>query len=319
MHGYHHSWTGIIIAGCIALLTQTTSARAIELRDAAGRSVSVQDASRIVSIGGAVTEILYALGHANHIVAVDSTSLYPQDALKTKANVGYMRQLSPEGVLGLSPSLVLAAEGSGPKEAVSVLQAASVPFVTVPDHFTGEGVIEKIQLVAAATGSDARGTCLVTKAKADLAALQSLRSRIKTPSRVLFVLSLNNGRAMVAGRDTAADGIIRLAGGTNAASDFDGYKIMNEEGIVAAKPDAVLAMERQGMKLTGDDIFAAPGFGLTPAAARRSFMSMEGLYLLGFGPRTTRAARDLARSLYPDLGDAMLPSDQSSLSDACHE
>ena len=59
------------------------------------------DASRIVSIGGAVTEILYALGQDKRVVAIDITSLYPVTALKEKPNVGYLRQLSPEGVLGL--------------------------------------------------------------------------------------------------------------------------------------------------------------------------------------------------------------------------
>src|SRR5262245_22850229 len=67
------------------------------VRDASGRTVTVRDASRIVSVGGAVTEILYALGQEHRIVGVDSTSLYPPRALGAKPNVGYMRQLSPEG------------------------------------------------------------------------------------------------------------------------------------------------------------------------------------------------------------------------------
>src|SRR5262245_16400055 len=79
--------------------------------------------ARIVSIGGAVTEILYALGAEQRVVAVDTTSLYPERALKEKPNVGYMRALSAEGVLGLNPSLILASEGSGPKETIAVLKA----------------------------------------------------------------------------------------------------------------------------------------------------------------------------------------------------
>src|SRR5690606_11549612 len=101
---------------------------AVTIVDAHGRNVAVKDASRIVSVGGAVTEILYALGLADRVVAVDSTSLYPQ-AVRAKPNVGYMRQLSAEGVLGLNPSLVLASEASGPQETLAVLEAASVPLV----------------------------------------------------------------------------------------------------------------------------------------------------------------------------------------------
>ena len=111
-------------------------AHAVTVRDAAGRNVEVKDASRIVSVGGAVTEILYALGLADRIVAVDTTSLFPAEALKQKPNVGYMRALSAEGVLGLNPSLVLAIDGAGPKETIAVLEAATVPLVRVPDRYT---------------------------------------------------------------------------------------------------------------------------------------------------------------------------------------
>ncbi len=291
-------------------------ADAVTVKDAVGRNVSISDASRIVSIGGAVTEILYALGLEQRVVAVDTTSLYPPQALKTKANVGYLRQLSPEGVLGLNPSLVLAAEGAGPKEAVSVLETAAVPYVRVPDHFTGEGIVEKINLIAAATGTSKRGACLAASVASDLGVLEKLRAANTKPAKVLFVLSLTNGRAMVAGRNTAADGIITLAGAQNAITEFDGYKIVNEEAIVAAKPQAVLAMEREGFQMKGDEVLAGPGFNLTPAAANKVFVSMEGQYLLGFGPRTARAARDLAHALDPKA-DARLPSDASGATPPC--
>jgi iron complex transport system substrate-binding protein len=288
------------------------------VKDAAGRTVTIGDSSRIISIGGAVTEILYALGLGQRVAAIDTTSLFPREALKTKPNVGYLRQLSPEGVLGLNPSLVLAAEGAGPKEAVAVLETASVPYVHVPDRFTGDGIIDKVRLIAAATGETRRGECLAAGVRADLDALEKLRAAIKEPVKVLFILSLANGRAMVAGRGTAADGIIRLAGAQNAISEFEGYKPINEEAIVAAKPQAVLAMEREGFKLNADEVLSGAGFNLTPAAANKVFVSMEGQYLLGFGPRTARAARDLAHALDPKA-DARLPSDTSGAASSCAE
>jgi len=306
-----------VCAAGFALATASIAcADAIIVRDAAGRSVSIADSSRIVSIGGAVTEILYALGLEDRVVAVDTTSLFPPQALKTKPNVGYLRQLSPEGVLGLNPSLVLAAEGAGPKEAVGVLETASVPYVRVPDRFTGEGIVEKIRLISAATGTNRRGDCLAASVSADLDALVKLRAAIKQPVTVVFILSMTGGRAMVAGHNTAADGIIKLAGARNAITEFEGYKIVNEEAIVAARPQAVLAMEREGFKLDADEVLAGPGFSLTPAAAKKAFVSMEGQYLLGFGPRTARAARDLAHALDPGAG-AGLPSDTSGSAPAC--
>ena len=275
------------------------------------------DTSRIVSIGGSVTEILYTLDVAQKIVAVDTTSVWPATALKEKPNVGYMRQLSAEGVLGLSPTLVLAVEGAGPKETIDVLGRAGVSFVTVPDKFTGEGIIEKIGAIATIVGAQAHGKCLAATVGDDLAALSAIRSQIHRPVRVAFVLSLANDRPMMSGRGTAADGIIAMAGAANAFSDFEGYKAVSAEAVVAAKPDAVLVMQRGEHSLSADTVFASPGFAMTPAAEHKNFVAMEGLYLLGFGPRTARAARDLAARLYPDVKAGTLPSEQRPGAASC--
>ncbi len=307
--------TAVAVVALVAL--EAVSAASFNVRDATGRNVAIADPGRIVSIGGSVTEILYALGQERRIVAIDITSLYPARALNEKPNVGYLRQLSPEGVLGLSPSLVLASEGAGPKEAVAVIEAASVPFVHVPDRFTGEGIVEKIRMIAAATGQDKQGDCLVKSVEADLVAVAKMRAGVTMPARVVFILSFMNGRAMVAGKNTGADGIIRLAGAVNAMSDFDGYKVVGDEALIAAQPDSVLAMERSNFKLTADEVFSHAAFSVSPAAGSKSFVSMEGLYLLGFGPRTAKAARDLAHSLYPSLETGTLPSEKAAPGEVC--
>jgi iron complex transport system substrate-binding protein len=278
---------------------------------------SQHDTSRIVSIGGAVTEILYALGLEQRIVAVDSTSHYPPQALREKRNVGYFRALSPEGVLGLNPSLILAVEGAGPKQAVTVLEAAGVGFVSVPDHFTGDGIIEKIRVIAAATGVEQRGECLANAVAADLGTLARLRTGIGKPARALFVLSFVGDRAQVAGRATAAEGIMRLSGATNAITEFEGYKPVSDEAIITAQPEAVLAMQREANPLDARTVFAHQAFALTPAAKRNAFVTLNALYLLGFGPRTALAAHDVAAALNPSLAKAEFPSEIATAAERC--
>lgn len=285
-------------------------AQAVTVRDASGRAVEVKDTSRIVSVGGAITEILYALSVSDRIAGVDTTSLFPADALKDKPNVGYMRALSAEGVLSLNPSVVIAIEGAGPKEAIAVLESAGVPLVRVPDRFTDEGIVEKVRLVANVAGVPARGECLAHEIANDLAALSRIRNKIGKKKRVLFVMSLLNGKPIVAGRNSAADAIIRLAGGENAVDTFDGYKQISDEAVVAANPDTVLAMERSRDRVEEKAIFAQTAFAMTKAASDKSFIAMDGLSLLGFGPRTAKAARDIATELYPSLGREALPSER---------
>jgi iron complex transport system substrate-binding protein len=299
------------ILRAFAVLVAVATGAANAIADGSPAKPTVYDASRIVSIGGSITEILYALGLQQKIVAVDTTSLYPPSALKDKPNVGYMRQLSAEGVLALSPTLIFAIEGSGPPATLDVLKQANVPFVNVPDQFSGDGIINKINLIARDVGAPQRGACLAGVVRSDLAALDTMRGQIHQRVKVAFLLSLANGRPMVAGRATAADGIIAMAGARNAFDAFDGYKPVSDEAIVAARPDAILAMQSGEHALSAATVFSQPALAMTPAAKNQTLIAMDGIYLLGFGPRTARAARDLALRLYPQLKIGNLPSENN--------
>lgn len=260
---------------------------------------------RIVSIGGAVTEILYALGCDAHVVAIDTTSLYPPEALKTKPNVGYMRALSVEGVLSVKPSLIMATDGAGPPAAIVALRQSGVRMAPIPDEPSPAGVESKILAIGEAVGLSDAAHALARDVSARFTSLTTLRDRIETPKRVLFVLSATGGRTIIGGRHTSADAIIALAGATNAAASIEGFKPMNDEAIAAAAPDAVLVMRRENA--TPFDILSAPAFVPTPAGKARRLVEMDGNYLLGFGPRAPDAARDLMSALYPELELPPLP------------
>ena len=255
------------------------------------------DTSRIASIGGSITEIVYALGEEGRLVARDSTSTYPEAAAKLP-DVGYMRALSPEGVLSVNPTGILALQGSGPKEAVDVLKKSSVSFIEVPDHYNHQGILEKIRVVGKALGVEAKAEKLAAETDAKLTAAEKQTAAIKERKRVLFVLSTQGGKILAAGSDTAADGIIRLAGAVNAVEGFSGYKGMTDEAIVSARPDVILTMKGGGPPISEEELFANPAVASTPAGTNRKMISMWGGYLLGFGPRTAEAIHDLAVSLY---------------------
>lgn len=122
----------------------------------------------------------------------------------------------------------------------------------------------------------------------------------KNRKRVLFVLSSAGGRIMAAGKDTEAAAIIEMAGGINAAQEISGYKPLTDEAVIASAPDVVLTMARGDHAAKAAEIFALPAFQSTPAAASKALISMDGLYLIGFGPRTPAAGRELANKLYPE-------------------
>jgi iron complex transport system substrate-binding protein len=258
------------------------------------------DASRVVAIGGSVTEIIYALGEEGRLIARDSTSTFPEQALELP-DVGYMRALSPEGVLSVDPSLIVALEGSGPPEALEVLDKASVPMVTVPDRFDAEGILEKIRIVGDVLDVEDKAETLASQTDADLKAAQAVTADITERKTVLFVLSLQGGRVLASGTNTAADGIIAIAGGLNAVTDYEGYKQLTDEAIIEAAPDVILAMDRGGdHEMQVDELLRHPAIAATPAAQNKSVVRMDGAFLLGFGPRTAAAARELSAALYGD-------------------
>jgi iron complex transport system substrate-binding protein len=284
-----------------------TFAETRTVTDAHGRTVEVGKADKIVSIGGAVTEILFALGVGERVVGIDLTSTFPPEA-RELPQVGYMRALSPEGVLSLAPDLVIAVEGSGPPDAIEVLERASVPFVLVPEAYDAESAIRKIRFIADLLGVTEKGEEVVAALQADLGALDGIRASIAERRKAIFVLGMSTGAPLVAGGHTAANGIFGLAGVDNALSGFTGYKPASDEAAMGAAPDAVVIMAERGHELTPEVVFAAPAFAGTPAARDGRLVALSGSYMLNFGPRTAHAARDLIAAVYPELAVPELPA-----------
>ena len=285
------------LAGVGAALIGAVMAASVSAQQGADTPAPEAD---VLSIGGSVTEIVAALGQQHRLRARDTTSSYPPEVTELP-DVGYMRSLSPEGVLSVGPSLILSEEGAGPPEALAVIRAANVTFVDVPEAFTADGIFRKIEVIGDALGVPDRAEALAAEVETDLSAAISDAERPEADrKRVLFVLSTSGGKINAAGKGTGADALIRMAGGVNAVTDYAGYKQITDEAVGLAAPDMILMMDRGGDHGAADDeLFAMPAIRLTPAAKTRAVVRMDGLLMLGFGPRTAHAVRMLNDALYP--------------------
>ncbi|WP_225766194.1 hemin ABC transporter substrate-binding protein [Inquilinus sp. Marseille-Q2685] len=260
---------------------------------------------RIVVAGGDLTEIVYALHAEDRIVGVDTTSLYPP-AARERPDVGYLRQLSAEGILSLSPDLVLTTVSAGPPPVLEQIRSAGTPVEILPEAFTAEGVLAKIEGVETALGLPDQG--LSQAVRADFATVADAVAKLPAKPRVLFVLSITNGTPLGGGSGTAADGMIRLAGGTNAVGEAERYKPLSPEVVAAAAPELVVIASHAVEPNGGiEKIAALPVFAQTPAARTGRIIAMDSLYLLGFGPRTPQAVRDLAAAIHPGWTPPSLP------------
>lgn len=264
--------------------------------DVLARSARAQtQAVRLVSVGGALTEIVYALGAESLLVGTDTTSLYPVAAQQTP-KVGYARALSAEGVLSLRPTVLLASAEAGPPTVIAQLAAAGVRLVRAQSAHTFDALTANVRQLGEALQRQREAEALTAELHAQW---QRVRAGIKVaarPPRVLFVLSHVATNVQVSGESTAAAAMIGFAGAANALGGFKGYRPLTAEAAVAAAPDLILTTA-QGAEAVGgiDRLLAQPGLALTPAGRARRVLALDALYLLGGGPRMPQAVAEVAR------------------------
>ena len=246
-------------------------------------------ADRVVTLGGDITEIVYALGAGNSLVARDSTSLAPPEA-KNLPDVGYLRQLNAEGILAMRPDRVLASDQAQPSLALQQIQRSGVAVTTIPGSNDVAVIDNKIRLIADALGKASAGETLRKQVREQLAALPG------TPlnKRVLFILSHSGMNAMAAGQQTGADAAIRAAGLQNAIQGVNRYQPLSQEGIIASRPDLVV-ISADGVNAMGGEaaLWALPGLAQTPAGRNKQVLLVDDMALLGFSVRTPEALRQL--------------------------
>jgi iron complex transport system substrate-binding protein len=283
-------------AGLLALAALATGATAAAAASQAEHSPD--RAQRIVSVDGALTEIIYALGADDRLAGVDTSSLYPP-ATADLPKVGYKRALSAEGLLSLSPDLLLATDDAGPPEVLEQIERAGVTTRMISDTPTVAGLHQKIDAVAELLGAKPQAAALRARIDGALAQVEAASVGESDRPRVLFLLHKGSGNDLAAGRNTAADTVIRLAGGENVLHDaIDGYKPLSAEAALAAQPDVILVTERNLEALGGEAaLLAHPALSGTPAGQAGRVLVMDGPLLLAFGPRLGSAVAELARRL----------------------
>jgi iron complex transport system substrate-binding protein len=270
-------------AGALALLLIASTAEAAP--------------ERIVSLGGSVTETVYALGRGQEVVAVDQTSQYPEVTQKLP-NIGRLEQASAEGILAQKPTLLLALEGTGPKEALAALVAAGVRVEIIPAEKSIAGAKARIEKLGALLDRTREASTLLGQLEQDLALAKIEVAHLKSAPKVMFVYARSAGSVQVAGQGTGAAAIISLAGGALATPELKEYRPLSAEGLLAAQPEVMLFTER-GLRLIGgvDAALGIAGVADTPAGKNRRIVAIEDNLLLSFGPRVGEAVRRLAAEL----------------------
>ncbi|WP_333003754.1 hemin ABC transporter substrate-binding protein [Vibrio coralliilyticus] len=254
---------------------------------------------RIISAGSAVTELILALEQQNQLVAVDVTSELPQDLELPK--IGYHRRLSSEGLMALNPTRLIGSDEMGPETSLSQLKTAGVEVDIVNTLPTPEGLLERIDEIAALTDSQKNAEALKAEVNQQISSLEKNKAQTKEAKKVLFLLIHEGRPANVAGASTTPNAIIELAGGINpAASKLDSYKPLSTEAMVEMQPDVILVSGRSYEKMGGADAILAkmPLLAATPAGQSKNIITVDGHALVGgLGLKSLSEAERLSQIL----------------------
>src|SRR5690554_8113263 len=230
---------------------------------------------RIVSLNGAITEILVALGEKDKIVGVDVTSTYPKDIKEKTQDLGHARSVSLENVIALQPTLVLASDKDLNPELITKLQDTKIEIKIIYQEQSIEGTKQFIKDIATAVG-DTDYTSLIEKIDTDFAGLTQFEAKPK----VLFIYARGAGTLMVAGNNTPMEKIITIAGGENAVNDFEDFKPLTPEALIQSNPDYILLFEKGLESLGGiDGVLQIQGISQINAGKNRQIITMDGALL----------------------------------------
>lgn len=255
--------------------------------------------SRIITAGSSSSEIVCALGFCDKIVATDRTSLYPEK-LQALPSIGYRSGVNAEGIVSLTPDLVIIEKGYVKEDVIAQIQSTGIKVVAVDHEATFESTKIRIRSIAEAVNKKTEGEALITKIEQQLT--EVAKKVTNNPSRptVLCVYARGAGSMQVAGKNTSF-GLLPLAGTVNAVPDIDGYKPLNAESLIQANPDYILFFT-SGLESIGgiEGALKITGVEQTTAGKKKQMIHMDGILLTNWGPRVAQAAEELFYLTHPE-------------------
>ena len=253
-----------------------------------------KNSNSIVVAGGSITEIIYFLNLQNKLVGVDVTSNYPLNAKKLPS-IGYIRNLSIEGLLSLKPNLILAEESIGPPIIVKQLNKTSVEFRIIKNNYTLEGINEKFLCISKILDVEIKNNIDYKKFVNNVKKLKSfVKNNNKEKKDILLILMMKGTSPIIAGKNTSGHGFIKMIGQNNSMDKVSGWKPVSSEQILIANPNYIIVTKRALKDFTSIEKFLKlPGISSTKAAKNKNIFIKDGMSLLGYGPRTINVAKEI--------------------------
>lgn len=289
----------LLPAGCKKAAQESGGGHFAVVTDQAGREVALADSpQRMISLSPSNTEIAFALGLGDRVIAVTDYCNYPPEA-EEKEKIGGFSTPSLEKILELEPDLVLAGEIHG--ELLSQLgELGLTTLVLIPG--TLEEIISATMLLAEASGMIASGETLVASIQERVDQVQAQLGGLKETEKARVYYEVYSDPVMSAGAGTTIDEIITRAGGVNIFGDVaEDYPKVSTEMIVERQPGVILFPNFHGTAgLMLQTMAERPGWKSIPAVQENRAYAVDDDCFARPGPRIGEAVEEAARLFYPD-------------------
>lgn len=238
--------------------------------------------TRIVSAGGSVTEVLFALGLGEQVVAVDTSSLYPEQVLALP-KIGYYRQLSPEGVLSQRPDVLVGHNNMGPANVLTQISQTGVEVFNIPHAYSLDSLYGLISSLATRFERVAEGQALVSRIQNQI---DATKPKLKTPLySAAFLVSVGERGLMAAGVETMPDVLFSLAGVNNAFAELSGYQPVSVEVLLSSSPDWLLVPSHAAAGQSAAQLCQLPSLKFWAAKQGCNIEVVDPLIFMGLSPR----------------------------------
>jgi iron complex transport system substrate-binding protein len=269
-----------------------------------GVEVEITDTSRVVSLTGDLTEIMFELGLGESVVAIDVTTTYP-DAATELPVIGFAQQLAAEPVLAFEPTLVIGDMTIAPAESIQQLRDAGIPVMLFENPTSLDGIATKITQVADVLGVPDAGATLAARVQGEIDDALALAAGAETTPTIAFVYVRGPQVVLLFGQGMPTQAMIEGAHAVDAGAlaQVFGAVPLTPEALVASAPDIIVLPEAGLAALGGTDAFLEiPGVAETPAGQTGSFLSYDEAYFFNFGPRVGQALKQFVTDVHPELG-----------------
>lgn len=260
--------------------------------------------NRIVSTAGFASEMIYLLGQADKLVGVDVTALNPPEVMSKIPKIGYRRNLSAEGILGLNPDLIILVPDASPELAVQQIKnAPNVKILALKDEKTLAGIREEITQIGEALSVQAEAEKLNARLLEDEAQLKALQSQTGT-GNALILLHTGAQGVFGLGVESAGDHLLKILGLNNLFAE-KGNKPFANEALASTTADVVLIAIREEDKNTPTiaplKAGQFPVLEQTDVYKKGCAFQVNISHALGFGAHTAQYAKLILEALQPCL------------------